>query len=164
MTQPGQAYTHQEIPVLGFAALVMPKRETPERDAAVDPLREGLHSIVVQWAHGKSVFGWVRSVGSQHVEIRVRDGSDEDSRALIFSIAPLPQGRITQEFLVSTEGRGLLGEIKAQDSRVLASLRAPRELWSWSDLKHFIEQQAPLLTFLGDGVKLPPSPSLSDEA
>jgi hypothetical protein len=141
-TAPTQPEHHARTASL--AGLVMPSREPLERGATVDALHAGLHSILVQWAHGKSSFGWVRSVGGQHVEVRVRDGSDEDASALIFSIVQLPENRTTQEFRVSTQGRGLLGQIKARDTRILAHFRSPREMWTWSDLTHFIEQQAAL--------------------
>lgn len=127
----------------GLDALVTPRAGETMRMVEVDSLSKGLHSILVQWAYGKNTFGWLRSVGAQHVEIRVRDGSDEDQRALIFSIAPLPQGRVTQEFRVSTEGRGLLGQIATRDNRMFASLRGSRDLWQWSDLESFIVKQGP---------------------
>jgi len=139
-TAPTQPEHHARAASL--AGLVMPSREPLERGATVDALHAGLHSILVQWAHGKSSFVWVRSGGSLLAEVRVRDGSDEDASALIFSIVQLPDNRTTQEFLVSTEGRGLLGQINARDTRIFAPFRAPREMWTWSDLKHFIEQQA----------------------
>jgi hypothetical protein len=145
MIQIAHAPTTQNDRTSGLHDLVAPRWETTQRDSALDSLHAGLHSIIVQWAHGKSAFGWLRSVGAQHVEIRVRDGSDEEDRALIFSIVPLPKGRITQEFRVSTEGRGLMGHIQAPDNRILPFLRGPREMWSWNDLRDFIEQQAALL-------------------
>lgn len=141
-TAPTQPEYHSRTASL--ADLVLPSRVTLEQGATVDALHAGLHSILVQWAHGKSVFGWLRSMGGQHVEVRVRDGSDEDSSALIFSIVQLSENRITQEFRVSTEGRGLLGQINSRDTRIFAPFRAPREMWTWSDLKDFIEEQATL--------------------
>ena len=142
MTHTAQAQSDHPARTTGLAVLVMPNRGTLDQGATVDALHAGLHSILVHWSHGKSSFGWLRSVGGQHVEVRVRDGSDEDDRALIFSIVQLPYKRTTQEFRVSTEGRGLLGQIKARDTRIFAHFRSPREMWTWSNLKHFIEQQA----------------------
>lgn len=144
MTHTAQSQTDHHVRTATLADLIMPSRGATQRDATVDTLHAGLHSILVQWAHGKSSFGWVRSGGSLLAEVRVRDGSDEDASALIFSIVQLPDNRTTQEFLVSTEGRGLLGQINARDTRIFAPFRAPREMWTWIDLKHFIEQQAAL--------------------
>lgn len=143
--QTAQAPTRHDDSTSRFKGLAMPSRIAVEENLAVDRFHAGLYSILMQWSQGKSEFGWIRHCGAQHVEIRVRDGSDEDERALIFSIVPLPNGRPTQEFRVSTEGRGLVGQIQAPDNRVLPFLRGPRELWSWNDLKTFIEQQSALL-------------------
>lgn len=143
--QTAQAPTRQDDRASGLNDLAVPSRIAVEEHLAVDRLHAGLYSILVQWSQGKSEFGWLRHCGAQHVEVRVRDGSDEDGRALIFSIVPLPNGRPTQEFRVSTEGRGLVGQIQAPDNRILPFLRGPRELWSWNDLKAFIEQQSALI-------------------
>ena len=145
MLQLAKAATEQSTSASGLKDLAVPSRIAVEGDVALERLNAGLYSILVQWSQGKSEFGWLRHCGAQHVEIRVRDGSDEDGRALIFSIVPLPNGRAMQEFRVSTEGRGLVGQIQAPDNRVLPFLRGPRELWSWNDLKAFIEQQSALI-------------------
>jgi hypothetical protein len=143
--QTAQAPTRHDDSVSGLQDLALPSRIAVEENVAIDRLHAGLYSILVQWSQGKREFGWLRHCGAQHVEIHVRDGSDEDGRALIFSIVPLPNGRPTQEFRVSTEGRGLIGQIQARDNRILSFLRGPRELWSWNDLKAFIEQQSALI-------------------
>ena len=145
MLQPAKAYTEHGSGTAGFDDLAVPSRIAVGGNVADDRLHAGLYSILVQWSRGKNTFDGLRRCGAQHVEVRVRDGSDEDGRALIFSIAPLPNGRPTQEFRVSTEGRGLVGQIQARDNRVLSFLRGPRELWSWNDLKAFIEQQSALI-------------------
>lgn len=148
MTPVAQSKTEPVHSALSLTDIVLPKHGQSATESALDALHTGLQSILAQWALGTSSFGWLRHVGAQHVKLRVRDGSDEDDRALIFSIVPLPGDRVTQEFRVSTEGRGLLGKIEAPDRRILAGLRGPREMWSWADLKHFIEQQPTLTRFL----------------
>lgn len=145
MSQLAKAHTERGTSTSGLTELTVPNRIPVEADVALDRLQAGLYSILVQWSQGKSTFGWLRYCGAQHVDIHVRDGSDEDERALIFSIVPLPNGRAMQEFRVSTEGRGLVGQIQAPDNRALRFLRGPRELWSWNDLKAFIEQQSALI-------------------
>jgi len=145
MLQPAKAYTEHGSSTLGLNELAVPSSTAVDSNVADDRLHAGLYSILVQWSHGKTTFDWLRHCGAQHVEIHVRDGSDEDERALIFSIVPLPNGRPMQEFRVSTEGRGLVGQIQAPDNRALRFLRGPRELWSWNDLRAFIEQQSALI-------------------
>jgi hypothetical protein len=108
-----------------------------------DRFADGLRAILARWATTKSnTFIFVVAPEKPAFSVRVTDRSDEDQRALLFTVASVEDPNFHQRFVVSTLGRGLLNQSEDADTRLFAGLRAKRECISWDELKQFIEHQA----------------------
>lgn len=104
---------------------------------------EGLRAILHEWAKtGSNTFAFVASKDKPAFSVRVTDHSDDDHKALLFSVASFEDPQYHQRFLVSTEGLGLLAQSEDPDIRLFPRFRTKREHVSWEELKRFVESQA----------------------
>ena len=111
-------------------------------DASLRALSEGFCSLFERWARGESCFQWSPGVGRAERLIEIADCSDEERRAVTFSVCCPTSGREQQRFLVSTADFTLIGSIDYSQPALFPRWRTKPDQLSWDDLTRFIQSHS----------------------